>query len=306
MAERRMFTQKITESDAFLEMPCSTQNFYFHLCMHADDDGFVNSPKKIQRSIGATDDDARILITKNFIIPFESGVMVIKHWRMHNQLRKDRYHPTDYYEEKCRLYLKSDGAYTLDETQGQKLVATTWQPNGNQMAPEYRIGKDSEEERKKENKENKDIISSSMGADAHTREESIFTKMSDEELIAWGENQVPDFSNPESVALFEEYRAETRRRANKTWQGKIVGIDGSIKRLQSHDEIIQEWGCSPCVKMKLKEFLRGCYLNGCVITNEQLNSILFELDHYDTDEDKNSVLQSAISGGYKDIKRLFT
>ena len=143
MAERRMFTQKITESDAFIEMPCSTQNFYFHLCMNADDDGFVNSPKKIQRSIGATDDDARILITKNFIIPFESGVIVIKHWRMHNQLRKDRYHPTDYYEEKCLLYLKSDGVYTLDETQGQKLVATTWQPNGNQMATECSIGKDS-------------------------------------------------------------------------------------------------------------------------------------------------------------------
>lgn len=133
MAERRMFTQKITESDAFIEMPCSTQNFYFHLCMNADDDGFVNSPKKIQKIVGATDDDARILITKNFIIPFESGVIVIKHWRMHNQLRKDRYHPTDYYEEKCKLYLKSDGVYTLDETQGQKIV-------GNQMATEYSIG----------------------------------------------------------------------------------------------------------------------------------------------------------------------
>ena len=143
MAERRMFTQKITESDAFLEMPCSTQNFYFHLCMHADDDGFVNSPKKIQRIIGATDDDAKILIAKNFIIPFESGVIVIKHWRMHNQLRKDRYHPTDYYEEKCQLYLKSDGAYTLDGNQGESLSEITWQPNGNQMATEYSIGKDS-------------------------------------------------------------------------------------------------------------------------------------------------------------------
>lgn len=135
MPERRMFTQKITESDAFLDMPVSTQALYFHLCMNADDDGFVKNPKRIQRMIGASDDDGKLLITKRFILPFDSGVIVIKHWRMHNLLRKDRYKETEYKEEKSQLYIKENSAYTLDNTQGQPLLATDWQPNDNQMAP---------------------------------------------------------------------------------------------------------------------------------------------------------------------------
>ena len=86
-----MFTQKITESDAFLEMPMSSQALYFHLCMNADDDGFVKNPKSIQRTVGCNDDDLKLLIAKRFILPFDTGVIVIKHWRMHNLLRKDRY-----------------------------------------------------------------------------------------------------------------------------------------------------------------------------------------------------------------------
>ena len=87
MAERRMFAKTIIDSDAFLDMPLSSQALYFHLNMRADDDGFVNSPKKIQRLIGCTDDDFKLLIAKSFIIPFESGVVVIKHWRINNYIR---------------------------------------------------------------------------------------------------------------------------------------------------------------------------------------------------------------------------
>ena len=143
MAERRMFTQKITESDAFLEMPVSSQALYFHYCMNADDDGFVKNPKRIARMVGASDDDLKILLTKRFVLPFESGVVVIKHWRMHNLLRKDRYNPSEYINEKSQLYLKENGSYTTDKTQGVNLMATKWQPNGNQMATQDRIGKDS-------------------------------------------------------------------------------------------------------------------------------------------------------------------
>ena len=166
-----MFTQKITESDAFIEMPMSSQALYFHLCMNADDDGFVKNPKSIQRLVGCNDDDLKLLIAKRFIIPFETGVIVIKHWRMHNLLRKDRYKETVYTEEKALLFLKKDGAYTLDKSQGFPIpkigtndansdekdtddrVATKWQPNDNQMAPQDRLGKDRvgyTEERKKE------------------------------------------------------------------------------------------------------------------------------------------------------------
>lgn len=143
-----MFTQKIVDSDAFLDMPLSTQALYFHLNMRADDDGFVNNPKKIQRMIGASDDDLKLLIAKRFLLAFENGVVVIKHWRMHNLLRKDRYNPTQYQEQMEQLLLKDNGAYTenaeipiISEPDNQ--VATTWQPDGNQMATQDRIGKDS-------------------------------------------------------------------------------------------------------------------------------------------------------------------
>ena len=143
MAERRMFTQKITESDAFLDMPLSAQALYFHLCMNADDDGFVKNPKRIARMMGANDDDFSLLILKSFVIKYETGVIVIKHWRMHNLLRKDRYNETEYLEEKSMLNIKENGAYTLDRNQGKPLVSTKWQPNGNQTAPQVSIGKDS-------------------------------------------------------------------------------------------------------------------------------------------------------------------
>ena len=156
MAERRMFTDKITESDVFLDMPLSTQALYFHFCMNADDDGFVKNPKRIQRMLGASDDDCKLLIIKRFVLPFESGVIVIKHWRMHNLLRKDRYKPTEYIEEKSMLKIKENGAYTFDEEQGIPLMATTWQPNDNQMAPQDSIGKDSiDKDIEKENNKKK-------------------------------------------------------------------------------------------------------------------------------------------------------
>ena len=114
MAERRIFTKKITESDSFLDMPSSTQMLYFHFSMNADDDGFVNNPKKIQKMCGASDDDFKLLIAKSFIILFDSGIIVIKHWKMHNYIQADRYRPTDYVEEKSMLGIKSNKAYTLD------------------------------------------------------------------------------------------------------------------------------------------------------------------------------------------------
>jgi len=152
MAERRMFTQKIVDSDAFLDMPLSAQALYFHLNMRADDDGFVNNPKRIQRTVCASEDDLKLLILKRFLICFENGVIVIKHWRMHNSLRKDRYTPTQYQEEFDRLGIKDNGAYTervmLPETAPEALpeddtpMATEWQPDGNQAATQVREGKD--------------------------------------------------------------------------------------------------------------------------------------------------------------------
>ena len=100
MAERRMFSKIVIDSDMFLDMPLSAQALYFHLSMRADDDGFVNNPKRIQVYVGASTDDLKILLAKHFLIPFESGVVVIKHWKVHNYIQKDRYKETYYQAEK--------------------------------------------------------------------------------------------------------------------------------------------------------------------------------------------------------------
>jgi hypothetical protein len=112
MAERRMFALKIIDSDAFLDMPKSSQALYFHLSMRADDDGFISNPKKIMRMIGSSDDDMKILLSKRFLLSFDTGIVVIKHWRLHNYIAKDRYTETIYKEEKEKLFVKLNGAYT--------------------------------------------------------------------------------------------------------------------------------------------------------------------------------------------------
>ena len=131
MAERRMFAKTIIDSDAFLDMPLTSQILYFHLSMRADDDGFINNAKKIQRMIGATEDDLKLLIAKSFIIPFESGIVVIKHWKIHNYIRNDRYKETVYQDEKSMLIEKENKAYSCGI------------PNGYQMETQVRLGKDS-------------------------------------------------------------------------------------------------------------------------------------------------------------------
>lgn len=123
MANKRMFTMKIVDSDAFLDMPLSTQCLYFHLNMRADDDGFIRNPKRIKDMIGASEDDLKLLIAKRFVLVFEDGVIVIKHWRMHNTIQKDRYTPTAYQEELSSLFVKKNKAYSL--TEGEKIPAET-------------------------------------------------------------------------------------------------------------------------------------------------------------------------------------
>ena len=131
MANRRMFCKDITESDAFLCMPLSTQSLYFHLGMNADDDWFLWSAKKILRMIGASEDDFKLLVMKRFILIFGDWICVIKHWKMNNQIRADRYKPTCYTKEMSSLKIKENGSYTELHTIGI--------PNGNQMETQYSI-----------------------------------------------------------------------------------------------------------------------------------------------------------------------
>lgn len=138
-----MFSSEIVDTDAFLEMPLSSQALYFHLGMNGDDDGFVSNPTRITRVIGANKNDLDILIAKRFILTFPSGVVVIKHWRLNNTFRKDRYKKTTYIAEKETLYISENSSYTDRPTEIKAIdmswdkdgnqVATKWQPNGNQM-----------------------------------------------------------------------------------------------------------------------------------------------------------------------------
>ena len=113
MAQRRMFNRTVTESDAFTDMPLTAQALYFHLGMTTDDDGFVNSPKRVQRCIGAAVDDLNLLAAKGFVIPFESGVVVVRHWKLHNCTQKDRYHATICRKEMAAVAELPDKTYAL-------------------------------------------------------------------------------------------------------------------------------------------------------------------------------------------------
>ncbi|HEM9634199.1 TPA: DnaD domain protein [Streptococcus agalactiae] len=129
MAQKRMFSKKVTDSDKFLDLPLTAQALYFHLNMHGDDDGFVDNAKTVKRMLGASDGDLRMLIEQNFLIPFESGVVVIKDWRIHNTIKNDRYQKTVYTEEFKRLSIAENKSYR------------EWFQNGTKVEPQIRLDK---------------------------------------------------------------------------------------------------------------------------------------------------------------------
>jgi hypothetical protein len=153
MAQRRMFSAQIVNSDAFLDMPISSQALYFHLGMHSDDDGFV-SPRKVLRLIGAGDDDLKVLLSKSFVIPFDSGVIVITHWKQNNYIQADRYTPTIYKAERRQLSCVQN-VYELDTARVQ--IGS---------APDTQIGRKGEEKETHPLKKNEDALSPAR-IDAH-------------------------------------------------------------------------------------------------------------------------------------------
>lgn len=139
MAERRMFAKTIVTSDAFLDMPPTARSLYMLLGVMADDDGFVNNPRSIMRMSGAAEDDMKLLIVKRFVLTFESGVVVIKHWRIHNLIQKDRYKETKYLTEKSTLVLDENNAYTeINSVVYPECIQPVSKPE-----PQVRLGKDS-------------------------------------------------------------------------------------------------------------------------------------------------------------------
>lgn len=135
MGKRRMISNNVIDTDLFMELPLSAQALYFHLCLKGDDDGFIAGPRRMARLIGASDDDLRLLLMKRYLLAFEDGVVVIKHWRLHNLMRSDRYIPTDFQADFARLFVDENNEYELI-TEESRLPdgcqpVVTWLPQDN-------------------------------------------------------------------------------------------------------------------------------------------------------------------------------
>ena len=207
MAERRMFSKRIIDSDAFLDMPLSTQALYFHLSMRADDDGFVSNPRRIRTMVGASEDDLKLLIAKRFLLTFESGVVVIKHRRIHNYINPDRYTPTTYVEEKATLALDDKKAYTEclhDVVQDVVQV-------GDKMCTQVRLGKVID--RKGKDKE------SIEGGQAASR--SKFVKPSVEEIAAYCAERNNDIDPQQFFDFYESKGWKVGNQSMKDWKAAV-------------------------------------------------------------------------------------
>ena len=206
MAERRMFAKSIIDSDAFLDMPLSAQALYFHLSIRADDEGFVGNPKRIRSMIGASEDDYKLLIIKRFLLVFPSGVVVIKHWKIHNYIQSDRCKPTTYMEERATLSLDGKKAYV-------ERVDTPCIQNGYSLDTQVRLDKVSIGKYR--------LIEENAASGALPASKPRFTKPTLEEIIAYCEEQG---NNVDPQAFYDFYESKGWKVGNqpmKDWWAAV-------------------------------------------------------------------------------------
>lgn len=203
MADKRMMSKSVIDTDMFLDMPASTQSLYFHMLLRADDDGFLKNAKTIMRTVGASPDDIKLLIAKQYLIPFDTGIMAIKHWRIHNYIKKDRYKPTDCEEIKL-LEVNEKGEYVLAEPVRSQV--------GSNMEPQDRdrdrleIGKDRDSSRKR------------SSANNSTTATQKFKKPTLEELKAYIAENSYTFSAEAFMDYYESNGWKVGRNPMKSWQ----------------------------------------------------------------------------------------
>lgn len=203
MADKRMMSKSVIDTDMFLDMPASTQCLYFHMLLRADDDGFLKNAKTIMRTVGASPDDIKLLIAKQYLILFDTGIMVIKHWRIHNYIKKDRYKPTDCEEIKL-LEVNEKGEYVLAEPVRSQV--------GSNMEPQDRdrdrleIGKDRDSSRKR------------SSANNSTTAAQKFQKPTLEELKAYIAENRYTFSAEAFMDYYESNGWKVGRNPMKSWQ----------------------------------------------------------------------------------------
>ena len=237
MAERRMFAKTIIDSDAFLDMPNSTQLLYFHLSMRADDDGFINNPKNIMRMIGCKEDDIKILIMKKFLLPFESGVVVIKHWLVHNYIQKDRYHETKYKDEKSLLKLDENKAYTMMDTTCIQDVSKV----DTQVRLEIELGKDSIDNNITTSEEKSSTVDTAK-ASKHKYGEYKHVLLKDEEL----QKLQQDYSNWKQLITYLDeyiemkgYKAKSHYLAIKKWV--VDAVKKTSRTTNKTTKEVEDW-----------------------------------------------------------------
>lgn len=201
MADKRMMSKSVIDTDMFLDMPASTQCLYFHMLLRADDDGFLKNAKTIMRTVGASPDDIKLLIAKQYLISFDTGIMAIKHWRIHNFIKKDRYKPTDCEEIKL-LEVNEKGEYVLAEPVRSQV--------GSNMEPQDRdrieIGKDRDSSRKR------------SSANNSTTAAQKFKKPTLEELKAYIAENGYTFSAEAFMDYYESNGWKVGRNPMKSWQ----------------------------------------------------------------------------------------
>lgn len=267
MAERRMFAKAIIDSDAFLEMPLSTQSLYFHLGMRADDDGFVNNPKRITRLVGAADDDFKLLVAKRYVLVFESGVAAIKHWKIHNYIQVDRYKPTTYIEERAQLTLDAKKAYV--EIEKQCVYPECIQIVSN-VDTQDRIGKDSNMLAK--NDKNK-INNKQECARAREDRTGIYTKAKNSYFDKFQQFFEFHANDDWGIAGFEIVNTMAHAISDASandlrYNQKAYDMQGLI---DAFDKISTETFCKIVTRVKLHKDIknRPIYILGCLLGESQ-------------------------------------
>ena len=247
MAEKRMFTKSIIDSDKFLEMPLSTQALYFHLGMRADDEGFINSPKKIIRAVNCNEDDLKLLIAKGFVICFDTGIIAITHWKLHNHIQKDRFKPTLYEEEKSLLDENNRKEYILktavSNSMDTKCIQIVSNADTKNRLDKNRIDKDS-------------IVNVSTAVDVRN---------------AFDYHVVVDLFNSVCVSLPKVQKLNDKRRKLIVNAGKLLGemsFEGFFNLVESSDFLTgrnRKWsGCGfdwILQPANLTKIIEGNYIN---------------------------------------------
>ena len=218
MANKRMINASIVETDLFVDMPLSAQCLYFHLNVNADDDGFVGSPKRIQRSIGASDDDLKLLIAKGFIIAFQSGVIVITHWKMHNTIKKDRYTETIYTDELNQLGSYENKAYMLIGDN----VETIRNQNGTKPEPKWNQNGTTDKNRLDKNRLDKNRLDKNrLEESENNRKSNRFAPPSVDDVRAYCNERHNNVDPERFVDYYESNGWKVGKNKMKDWKATV-------------------------------------------------------------------------------------